>query len=120
MIREELLNLFLYNKDFVDTLTGAGTNSLTKLKMKFDIWGNTLKGILNYPITQPRAFRYELKQQLFDRNQTCSICSHKIHTLEDAEVDHIECYWMGGKTIPENAGLTHRFCNRIKGGAINS
>ena len=29
----------------------------------------------------------------------------------DSAVDHIEQYWMGGKTIPENARLTHRFCN---------
>jgi len=26
-------------------------------------------------------------------------------------VDHIEMYWKGGKTIPENARLTHRYCN---------
>ena len=114
LIREELLNLFIHNQKFVDTLTGAGTNSLTKLKMKFDIWGNTIKGILNYPSNEPRVFSYGLKQQLFDGNPTCKICSQRIHTLDDAEVDHIECYWRGGKTIPTNARLTHRYCNRAR------
>lgn len=114
LIREELLNLLIHNQEFIDTLTGAGTNSLTKLKMKFDIWGNTLKGVLNYPRHEPRIFSYSLKKQLFDENPTCKICSQKIHTLDDAEVDHIKCYWRGGKTIPTNARLTHRYCNRAR------
>jgi hypothetical protein len=36
--------------------------------------------------------------------------------VDDTEVDHIEHYWRGGKTIPENARLTHRYCNRVRGG----
>ena len=31
-----------------------------------------------------------------------------------AAVDHIEQYWRGGKTIPENARLTHRYCNMAR------
>jgi 5-methylcytosine-specific restriction endonuclease McrA len=34
----------------------------------------------------------------------------------DADIDHIKHYWRGGKTIPENARLTHRYCNRKRGG----
>ncbi|HOO52398.1 MAG TPA: hypothetical protein PLK94_14045 [Alphaproteobacteria bacterium] len=29
-------------------------------------------------------------------------------------MDHIEQYWTGGKTIPENARLTHRYCNMAR------
>ena len=39
-----------------------------------------------------------------------------IHNIDDSEVDHIEHYWKGGKTVPENARLTHRYCNRQRGG----
>lgn len=39
------------------------------------------------------------------------ICGQKIHNIDDAAVDHIEQYWRGGQTIPDNARLTHRYCN---------
>jgi len=53
---------------------------------------------------------------LWKEDNTCQICHQKINTIEDAEIDHITCYWRGGKTVPSNARLTHRFCNRSKGG----
>ncbi len=117
LIKEELLNLMVHNEDFLESLTGSGTNTKEKLIKKFEIWNNSLKGIMGYPKDEPRAFSYELKKRLFDRNPICGICNQKINSVEDAEVDHIICYWKGGKTIPENARLTHRICNRIRGGA---
>jgi len=112
LIREEMLNLQVHNNEFINALTGAGTNNKECMILKFDIWGNKLKEILGYPINEPRAFSYRLKQQLFDNENTCTICGQKIHTIDAAEIDHITCYSKGGKTIPENARLTHRFCNR--------
>jgi hypothetical protein len=53
----------------------------------------------------------KLKQSLFDSNQTCAICGQRIQEVDDSAVDHIQQYWTGGKTIPENARLTHRWCN---------
>lgn len=116
LIKEELINLQIHDQSFRDTLTGSGTNSPHKIKLKFDIWGNTIKGILNYPKNEPRAFSYSLKEQLWKEDNICQICFQKISTIDDAEIDHITCYWKGGKTIPENARLTHRLCNRSRGG----
>jgi hypothetical protein len=116
LIKEELINLQIHDDTFRDTLTGSGTNSPNKIRLKFDMWGNTIKGILNYPKNEPRVFSYFLKEQLWKEDNVCQICSQKISTIDDAEIDHITCYWKGGKTIPENARLTHRFCNRSKGG----
>ncbi len=116
LIREELLNLQVHNKEFSDTLTGSGTNSPKKVRMKFDIWGRSMKGILNYPVSEPRAFSTALKFALWEQNATCQICGQQISHPDDAEVDHIVCYWLGGQTIPENGRLTHRFCNRRRGG----
>lgn len=116
LIKEELINLQVHNQAFRDTLTGSGTNSPHNIKLKFDIWGNTIKGILNYPENEPRAFSYSLKKQLWDEENTCEICGQQINSIEDAEIDHIICYWKGGRTIPENARLAHRFCNRSRGG----
>lgn len=116
LLREELINLLLHDDNFKDTLTGSGTNSPKKVRMKFDIWGNTVKGVLKYPCAEPRAFSINLKQQLWNSNQTCEICGQQISHVDDSEIDHIICYWRGGKTIPQNARLTHRFCNRRRGG----
>jgi hypothetical protein len=120
LIREEMINLMAHDFEFLNTLIGSGTNSLTKLRKKFDVWGATLKGVIGYPESEPRAFSYALKKQLYENNPTCKICSQKIITIDDAEVDHIVCYWKGGKTVPENARLAHRLCNRMRGGDMKA
>jgi len=116
LLREELLNLQIHNDEFIDSVTGSGTNSKEKTQIKIDIWKNNLKGVLGYPINEPRGFSKNLKISLFEQNNTCKICNQKILSVEDCEIDHITCYWKGGKTIPDNAQLTHRICNRIKSG----
>lgn len=118
LIREELLHLQVHNDGFKSILTGSGTNSSSNVRKKFDIWGTTIKGILEYPSNEPRAFSSKLKRSLWEADRTCQICKQEVVTPEDAEVDHITCYWRGGKTIPANARLTHRFCNRSRGGEL--
>jgi 5-methylcytosine-specific restriction endonuclease McrA len=71
----------------------------------------TLDKILGIGSKETRCFTYDLKEELFNSNSTCAICNNKITNIDDAAVDHIKQYWTGGKTIPENARLTHRFCN---------
>ena len=112
LLREELINLQVHDPDFFHLLTGSGTNIPTKVRKKFDVWGTTVKGILNYPVSEPRSFTLERKQTLWKADRPCELCGQRIATIDDAEVDHITCYWKGGKTIPENSRLTHRYCNR--------
>jgi hypothetical protein len=78
---------------------------------RFDAWRRALDAILDASPKQPRTFSRELKQALYDANPTCAICGQHIAEVDDEAVDHVEQYWLGGKTIPENARLTHRFCN---------
>ena len=112
-LKEELFFLMSSN-DFLDVITGAGTDSNTKLKNKFDIWINSMKHTVGSPKTEPRCFSWELKNNLWKEKPVCAICDQKIEQIDDAELDHIEHYWRGGKTIPENARLVHRFCNRSR------
>ena len=112
-VKEELLWL-MNNDEYLDVITGAGTDGKKKLEKKFDIWFNSLKTILGYPEKEPRCFSWELKNKLWKSNPVCTICEQKIEQLDDSEIDHIEFYWRGGKTIPDNARLTHRFCNRSR------
>jgi hypothetical protein len=117
-IREEMLWLETTNDKFIDALSGSGTDRKDKIQLKFDTWLSSLKQILGYSSGEPRNFSAELKERLWKANPYCAIetCNQKILDTDDAEVDHIEFYWRGGKTIPENARLVHRYCNRKRGG----
>lgn len=68
------------------------------------------------PIAQKeaRCFSLKLKEDLYRNDSTCAICNQKIQNIDDAAIDHIEQYWKGGKTIPENARLTHRYYNMAR------
>jgi len=110
VIREALIVLMTENQDFIDAIE-LSTSSLKMVTQRFDLWRMTLDNILSQTDKQPRCFSRSLKKQLYEENSTCSICNQHISDLDDAAVDHVEQYWLGGKTIPENARLTHRYCN---------
>ena len=112
-IREELINIMTHDSNFLDTIS-TYTDNKDKIQIRFDKWLSALTEIVGIPIKEPRTFSLEFKKQLWESNPTCAICRQKIHIIDDAEVDHIEQYWRGGKTIPANAQLTHRFCNRSR------
>lgn len=109
-IREALIYLMTNDQDFIDSILIA-TSQIPKVKTRFNKWMKTLDDIIGVDKKEPRCFSSKLKQQLYDTDPTCSICLQKIQNIDDAAIDHIVQYWTGGKTIPENARLTHRFCN---------
>ena len=109
-IREAFISLMTNDIDFIDAIE-IGTSEERKVVRRFDKWRNLLQEILGETKKLPRCFSYQLKEQLFNANSTCAICENQINNIDDSAVDHIEQYWLGGKTIPENARLTHRFCN---------
>jgi hypothetical protein len=59
-----------------------------------------------------RIFSASLKKEMFNTNNTCKLCGQDIKTIEDAEMDREMHYWRGGLTVPSNARLVHRSCNR--------
>jgi len=114
-IREELLWLMTHDQEFIDSIT-LSTNDKTRVLTRFEKWLRNLREVVGYPLREPRAFSLELKSQLYQNNPTCRICGQRIQVIDDSEVDHIDFYWRGGKTIPSNARLVHRYCNRRRGG----
>jgi len=114
-LREELLWLIGNDQEFSDAITYS-TNDRKKVEIRFKKWLDSLEVILGWPSSEPRGFSWSLKKQFYDQNPVCAICEQKIMVLDDAELDHIEFYWRGGKTIPKNARLAHRYCNRARGG----
>ena len=109
-IRESLIDLMASNEEFVESVL-IGTSEKKRVQKRFDLARQTVEDVLTGYKSQPRCFTLELKEDLFKKNPTCAICGQRIQHLDDAAVDHIEQYWRGGKTIPENARLTHRYCN---------
>jgi Protein of unknown function DUF262/HNH endonuclease len=109
-IREALIVLMTENQEFIEAIE-LSTSATRMVKRRFDAWRLTLDAILAQTQKQPRCFSKDLKKQLWKANPECKLCGNQINDVDDAAVDHIEMYWLGGKTIPENAHLTHRYCN---------
>lgn len=109
-IREALIYLMTNDQDFIDSIE-LSTSSVQAVRMRFDKWRQTVENIIGNTEREPRCFTSSLKKELFDKDAICSICGNEIRNIDDAHVDHINQYWKGGRTIPENARLTHRYCN---------
>jgi hypothetical protein len=112
-LRESLIDLMASDPDFNDSIT-LWTSQPKRVNIRFEKVKQCIDDVLSGTNVQDRCFSLQLKQKLFDANDTCTLCDNKIHVLDDAAVDHIEQYWLGGKTIPENARLTHRYCNMAR------
>jgi len=109
-LREGLIDLMSTNQEFIESIL-LSTSAHERVKKRFDLTRKVIDDILESHAPQPRCFSLKLKKEMFEKDATCAICGQGIQILDDAAVDHIDQYWKGGKTIPENARLTHRYCN---------
>lgn len=109
-IREALIYLMTEDQEFIDSIE-LSTSSVQAVTTRFDKWRGALQRILGIAQKEPRCFSRNIKEQLMEADPTCAICGQRIASIDDAAVDHITQYWTGGRTIPENARLTHRYCN---------
>ncbi len=109
-VREALISLMTENQEFINSIE-LSTSSVQAMQKRFDLWRSALDQAVGGNRKEPRCFTRALKEALFEADSTCTICRQRIDHVDDAAIDHIEQYWTGGKTIPENARLTHRFCN---------
>jgi hypothetical protein len=114
-IREEFLDLLTHDDKFLDFI-GRSTDRIDRIQYRAETWLGRLRAVINVPSNEPRQFSRALKIKLFNADPSCAICGQHIFDLNDSELDHVRHYWRGGATIPENARLTHRFCNRHRGG----
>lgn len=110
LIREATMDLMIKDEIFIDSITRA-TSGNQQVRTRFDTYKLLVNKIVANSTKQPRCYSHAFKEQLYAQNSTCPLCGSKIMSVDDAAVDHIEQYWMGGTTTPENARLTHRYCN---------
>ena len=109
-IYEAFVALMSEDENFIKSLYYATSDS-NAINTRFQTWNAAIASIVNDPHADVRCFSRALKKSLYSQDSTCAICGQHIVDIDDAAVDHIEQYWMGGKTIPSNARLTHRYCN---------
>lgn len=114
-LREEFLDMFVSDPTFVDYI-GRTTDKPDRVRYRAEAWKSRVDRLVSIPAHETRNFSSGLKKQLYISDPSCRICQQQIQSVDDAEVDHIKHYWRGGATIPSNARLTHRFCNRVRGG----
>lgn len=112
-VREEFLDMLTNDKTFVEYITSS-TDKTDRIQYRAEVWKQRLQTLV--VDKEPRNFSKALKEQLYENDPTCKICGQQIREIDDSEVDHIVHYWRGGKTIPDNARLSHRYCNRARGG----
>lgn len=109
-LREGLITLMSTDQEFMLSISRASADR-AQVVYRFKKWDDVVDSIIKDDKAAIRCFPYELKKRLFDANPVCAICGQQITCIDDAAVDHIEQYWTGGKTDPENARLAHRYCN---------
>jgi Protein of unknown function DUF262/HNH endonuclease len=109
-VRESLIYLMTANEEFINSIE-LSTSSVQAVTRRFDTWRLALQDVIGVSRREPRCFSRQLKEALFKSNRACNLCGQKIEVVDDAAVDHVKQYWTGGRTIPENARLTHRYCN---------
>ena len=93
----------------------AATGSRKNVFGRIKIIENAIAEKLANDAPTDRLFEPELKEKLFYKGYKCSYCGSEILDINDADIDHIKPYSIGGKTIPENAQLLHKTCNQSKG-----
>ena len=114
-IFEEYLDLVQTDEDWVECVTNF-PDDYAHISYAFDTWKDRLKQAIKdeEPNDSQRCFSRAEKEAMFDRDDFCEICGQKISHINDATLDHDKHWWRGGKTVPDNARLVHRYCNATR------
>jgi Protein of unknown function DUF262/HNH endonuclease len=112
-IREHFLLLLLTNEEIRRHIARATTDSAAT-RLRWGLFRSLIQSRIDNVTIEPRFFSYQFRKHLFDRDPSCAICGNQILNFEDSTVDHIIPYSRGGKTLPDNGQLAHRFCNASK------
>jgi rubredoxin len=114
LIYEMAVELMGENAEFADLLRHTISEKKRVIR-RFRIWEDALAEALKGKDNGPRLFDRKLKEKLFKRDDTCTICEQRVVDIDDAHVDHVRSSIKGGATAEANAALAHRFCNMSKG-----
>ena len=118
-IRAAIFNVKANDDQYKDN-TYAATGSKNRVLGRITSIYNILSNITKTGLNESRCFPEEIKKELFKPGCKCCCCGNEILSIDDAEVDHILPFSLGGKTDISNAQLLHRHCNRVKSDRVNT
>ena len=110
-LQEELTYLQTKNPEFIDSISGTGTDNKSKIFSKFQIWLRSMEEIISTRTDRRGIYTLELKTKLFENNAYCKICGEKILFIDDSEIEGIKFYWKHENVIPPSTRLVHRYCS---------
>ena len=102
-------------RNYYDSCVQGG-DSRTKRAFRDDLLKEVIIRFTN-KLDSNRNFSETQKQLLWHRTRghKCGICTLKIDSYSEMEVDHIERHRDGGLTSISNGRITHSSCNRSRG-----
>lgn len=109
-ILEACIDLMTNDNEFINSIE-LSTSSLQAVTKRFDRFRVAIHAIVEPGTKEPRFFTRKVKEELFHQEPICAICNNRINDIDDAAVDHIKQYWLGGPSTLSNARLAHRYCN---------
>jgi len=112
-IREAYI-FYLLTDQYIRTAIENRTSRKQHVKLRCTGFKAEVNNLLLSARDNPRFFSREFRQRLFDADPNCKLCPSQIHSFDDSTVDHVIPWAKGGKTVPENGQLAHRFCNAQK------
>lgn len=112
-LREAAIAL-MSNPEFSDLISHT-ISEKRRVERRFLMWQFMIDAVLEGQAQGRRLFTLANKEAAFKKDPTCAICGQKIHSIDDAHMDHVLPYSKGGATTQANAALTHRYCNMAKG-----
>ena len=110
----DLFVFFLFSDQKIQDALSKHTSGTKETIHRWTAFRSQVQPILDGTIVEPRFFDFEHRKGLYDKLPVCQICRNQIRSFEDSTVDHIIPYSKGGKTIPDNGQLAHRWCNAQK------
>ncbi len=102
-------------QEYTYAATGSRKRVIGRIDMVYQAVSKIIGGA---GAVENRIFPPEVKLQLWKDGLVCPACGNSILSIDDAEVDHIVPYSLGGETTLANAQLLHRHCNRVKSNSI--
>lgn len=116
-IREALIDLMVRDKSFENAVSYS-TATKTAVRTRITLWENRLRTVVGFSPSELRVYSYGFRRQLYDQDPVCGLCGGKIMVFDDATVDHVQPWSLGGATTPSNARLAHRYCNIARGNRL--
>jgi hypothetical protein len=112
-IREDFLDLITNDSSFYDYVTSTSDRP-DLVRIYAETFHKRVEQVIASVGNGGRKFTLELKKKIYDAEPVCTVCGRLIREFDDATVHGVHLYWRDGKSIPNDARMSHRYCERAR------